>query len=82
MFGSRARGEAEEYSDIDLLVLTEKPKTSSDRYLLSDYSAEVNVEYGVAISCLYYNEQDWEHGEVINPLLKENVAREGIELDL
>lgn len=82
LFGSRARGEAEEYSDIDILVLTKSPRLSSDRSKLADLSAEINVDYGVAISCLYYNEEDWESGEVINPLLKQNIEREGIEVDV
>lgn len=80
LFGSRARGEADEYSDIDLLVLTENPRNFSDRDKLADVSSEINVDYGVSISCLYYNAQEWETGDTINPLLKENVNREGIEI--
>jgi predicted nucleotidyltransferase len=79
LFGSRARGDSDEYSDIDLLVLTESPKTFSDRNKLADYSAGINVDYGVTISCFYYNSNDWDSGEMINPLLKQNVEREGIE---
>lgn len=80
LFGSRARGDAEEYSDIDLLILIEDPRTFSSRNKLADLSAEINVDYGVAISCLFYNDKDWEKGEIINPLLKQNIEREGIEL--
>lgn len=79
LFGSRARGDADEYSDIDLLVLTGNPKTFSDRNKLADLSAGINVDYGVSISCLYYNCNDWDSGEIINPLLKQNVERDGIE---
>lgn len=82
LFGSRARGEATNYSDIDLLVLTEKSRNIRDRYRLSDIAADINVDFGVAISCLYYNEHEWESGEAINPLLKQNIEREGIELVL
>lgn len=79
LFGSRARGDADEYSDIDLLVLTGNPKTFSDRNKLADLSAGINVDYGVTISCLYYNSNDWNSGKIIDPLLKQNVEREGIE---
>lgn len=82
LFGSRARGEAEKYSDIDLLILSEKPKTPKDRYLISDYAADINVEYGVALSCLYMNEDEWESEGQVNPLLKQNIEREGIALEL
>jgi predicted nucleotidyltransferase len=80
LFGSRARGDSEPFSDIDLLVLTDRPRTRTDREQIADVSAEINVSYGVAISCLYFNEQEWENSDNINPLLKENVSREGIEL--
>ncbi|MGY4764507.1 nucleotidyltransferase family protein [Paenibacillus caseinilyticus] len=81
IFGSRARGEADQYSDIDLLVLTEKTRTIQDRYRLSDISADVSIAYGVALNCLYYNEDDWKSGESVNPRLKANIEREGIELE-
>lgn len=80
LFGSKARGNADIYSDIDLLVLTEKVRTDEDRWMLSDLSAEINVTMGVALSCLYFNEKDWEKGENVNPLLKENIEREGVEI--
>ncbi|MGF7031241.1 putative nucleotidyltransferase [Paenibacillus mucilaginosus] len=82
LFGSRARGEADQYSDIDLLVLTEKTKTTQDRYRLSDISAEISINYGVALNCLYFNEEDWKNGESVNPQLKANIEREGIELEV
>lgn len=82
LFGSKARGDAQKYSDIDLLVLAEKPRLQEDRWKLSDVTAEINVDYGVALNCLYFNLKDWELGENVNPLLKQNIEKEGIELGL
>ena len=82
LFGSKARGDDEKYSDIDLLILTKKEKTNSDRTKLSDIAAEINIDLGVALSCLYYNIYDWEQGEEINPFLKQNIEKEGIDLVL
>ena len=82
LFGSKARDEAQEYSDVDLLVLTRRLKDKQDRWLLSDIAADINIDYGVALECLYYSESDWEACDEINPLLKENVEREGIPLVL
>ncbi len=82
LFGSKARNEAKEYSDVDLLVLTRRKKSKRDRWLLSDIAADINIDYGVALECLYYNESDWDTGDEINPLLKENVEREGVPLVL
>lgn len=80
LFGSKARGDFDKYSDVDLLVLTEAVKTTEDRWQLSDIVAEINVDFGVALNCLYFNERDWEKGVNINPLLKVNVENEGVEI--
>lgn len=82
LFGSKARNEAQEYSDVDLLVLTRRKRDKQDRWLLSDIAADINIDYGVALACLYFSEADWESGDEINPHLKENVEREGVPLVL
>lgn len=82
LFGSKARGDAEKYSDVDLLVLTNKTKTRNDRERLSDIAADINIDYGVALSCLYFNLSEWELGDSVNPFLKDNIEKEGIVLDV
>lgn len=82
LFGSKARGDAEEYSDVDLLVLTNKTKTRNDREKLSEIAADINIDYGVALSCLYFNLSEWEQGDSVNPSLKDNVEKEGIVIDV
>ena len=82
LFGSKARGDAEKYSDVDLLVLTNTTKTRNDRERLSDIAADINIDYGVALSCLYFNLSEWELGDGVNPFLKDNIEKEGIVLDV
>ncbi len=65
LFGSKARGDAEKYSDVDLLVLTNTTKTRNDRERLSDIAADINIDYGVALSCLYFNLSEWELGDSV-----------------
>ncbi|WCK53894.1 nucleotidyltransferase domain-containing protein [Aneurinibacillus sp. Ricciae_BoGa-3] len=80
LFGSRARGEATEYSDVNLLVLGKLLYTNDNKWKLSDLSAEINVKHGVSLSCLYFNEHDWVQAKKVNPFLKRKVEREGITL--
>lgn len=54
LFGSEARGEAHADSDIDVLILLDKPRITTD-----DFN---NVSYPL-------RELGWEVGEVINPIL-------------
>lgn len=79
LFGSRARGEAREGSDWDLLVLIDK-----DRVEYSDYD---DIVYPLSIT-------GWETGDMVNPIIYtksewqdnritpfyQNVMKEGIVL--
>jgi predicted nucleotidyltransferase len=50
IFGSVARGEDDEESDLDLLVITGEVMTHRDRNTISDIIFEVNYFYGTNLS--------------------------------
>ena len=60
LYGSVARGEADEESGIDLLILTAKPLSRPARHDITDVVFDVNLHYGtnfstlVAVNRLYY----------------------------
>jgi predicted nucleotidyltransferase len=80
LYGSRARGDAQEYSDYDLLILThQKPSVKMDEAIL-DEIYPVELETGAMISFVVQNEADWG-----KPLYKampfhKNIDREGIRI--
>lgn len=83
LFGSKARGDAKEYSDIDLLVLKENNADTREFYKMLDVAAGISINHDVIIDCLYMNYKDWElESDVVNPLLKKNIEKEGIEIVL
>ncbi|HIH69782.1 nucleotidyltransferase domain-containing protein [Methermicoccus shengliensis] len=76
LYGSYARGDATEDSDIDLLIVLEGKVTHGkeiDRMI--DIITEINLKYGVLISVYPVSEEDYK--KVNSPLLI-NVRREGI----
>ena len=76
LYGSYARGEATEESDIDLLIVLEgniSPGQEIDRMI--DIITDINLKYGVLISVYPISEEDYQ--KVNSPLLI-NVRREGI----
>lgn len=76
LYGSHARGDFTEGSDIDLLILLEGkvvPGKEIDRMI--DIITDINLKYGVLISVYPVSEEDYTN--VNSPLLI-NVRREGV----
>ena len=76
LYGSWARGDATEDSDIDLLIVLEGkviPGKEIDRMI--DIITEINLKHGVLISIYPVSEDDY---STINSPLLINVRREGV----
>ena len=76
LYGSWARGDATEDSDIDLLIVLEGkviPGKEIDRMI--DIITEINLKHGVLISIYPVSEEDY---STINSPLLINVRREGV----
>jgi predicted nucleotidyltransferase len=76
LYGSWARGEATEESDIDLVIILEGkviPGKEIDRMI--DIITEINLEYGVLFSVYPVSKGDY---STVNSPLLINVRREGI----
>lgn len=75
LYGSTARREATETSDVDVLVVLEQPANEKQREAISTLAFEVGLEYDVAIS---YHIQSRERFEArrTTPFLK-RVLRDG-----
>ncbi|MCC6586758.1 MAG: nucleotidyltransferase domain-containing protein [Bryobacterales bacterium] len=76
LFGSQARGDAQDGSDIDLLIVLQGPvDPNAEIERLSPVKARICLEHNVAISCVYFDAVEVREGE--SPLLR-NVRREGV----
>lgn len=76
LYGSWARGDATEESDIDLVVILEGkviPGREIDRMI--DIITEINLKHGLLISVYPVSEEDY---RTINSPLLMNVRREGM----
>jgi predicted nucleotidyltransferase len=60
LFGSKARGDYEEWSDVDVLVLVDEEKNWNNREKLSDITFDVNLEYDTQLTCILENAKNWE----------------------
>jgi predicted nucleotidyltransferase len=76
LYGSRARGQAAEHSDIDLAIVLDgdvTPDKEIDRMI--DIVTETHLNYGVLLSIYPVSEKDYT--SVNSPLLL-NLRREGV----
>ena len=71
LYGSRARGEAREDSDWDVLVLSQKDKlTFKEEEKFMDHICELMVKTGQAIQLFAYGMKDWHTRHSITPFYK------------
>jgi len=75
LFGSYARGDAEEGSDIDLLLIFDSKISSDTIRKIRDVSNSLSLKYDVVISEFLFTEKDFENYKT--PFLL-NVKKEGI----
>lgn len=79
LYGSRARGDAREDSDWDVLTIVDKPRlTLKDRTNLQYPIWNKGLEMGQKINVFSYTRRQWEQAPP--SLFKHNVMKEGIAL--
>ena len=77
LYGSYARGDYRDNSDVDLLILIDKDKISrSDEKRIKYPLYDIEFDTGTIISPLVFSKKDWEKRHKITPFY-ENVIREG-----
>jgi len=80
LFGSKARGEGEPDSDIDLLILTSCPVSGDLRDTISERLADINLRNDVSLSSVVVYQQDWSNGLIRHTLIHSEVERDGCEI--
>ena len=78
LFGSRARGDAGEDSDVDVLIVLEGPiNWSQEVERTGQVTSEVDIKYDVDISRAFATPDEYEHRD---RAFFRNVRREGVSV--
>jgi len=76
LYGSYARGEEDDESDVDVLViLSEFENYGAEVDRTSQLASNLSLKYGVSISKVFFRERDWTSGDT--PFLL-NVREEAV----
>jgi uncharacterized protein len=80
LFGSKARGQADVYSDLDILVVLSCPVTARLRDRVSEKLAEINLQNDVVLSSVVVFEKDWADGLIRYTPIHAEIQRDGCEV--
>ncbi len=78
LFGSKARGDDDPESDIDLLVLTPRPVSPAEQDRITESLFDLQIELDVVISTLIVPTEEWRHGLAQVLPIRFEVDRDGV----
>lgn len=81
LFGSKARGEHHEYSDVDVMFVISK-SDGNERFTLSDLSFDVNFKYDTNIYAAFDYTYRWQDPDYMKLPLPQNIQKEGVLLSV
>jgi len=78
LFGSKARGDDDAESDIDLLVLTRGPVTYALKREMTHAVFDLQLEFNVVLSMLIIPLEQWETGVYRVLPIRSEIERDGV----
>jgi predicted nucleotidyltransferase len=80
IFGSVVRGEADEESDLDILLITKRPLDRTTRHQITDIVCEINLQFDTNLSTLVVDQAAWQSGLYSVLPIHNEILTEGVSL--
>jgi len=80
LFGSVARGDYQERSDIDILVILPVPVNNAVEEQVFDMAYDIELEYSLVIGTIVYSKEFWYSERAAGMPLYKNIQREGLSI--
>jgi uncharacterized protein len=78
LYGSTARGEADEESDVDIMIVLSEPISRFKRHEITDIVFDANLQFGTNFSTLVVDQESWDTGMMSVLPLRDEIIRDGI----
>ncbi len=78
LFGSRARGDSDQYSDMDIIVILDDNPLQSNEEFVDRCAWESGYEYGIVLVPIVFTRKEWESSITQCSMLYRAVAMEGV----
>jgi len=78
IFGSVARGDYHEHSDVDILVILPVPVNNAVEEQVFDMAYDIELESGLVIGTVVYSKDFWNSDRAATMPLYRNIQREGL----
>jgi predicted nucleotidyltransferase len=79
IFGSKIRGDFDEESDIDIILVVRNRNLRVREYI-SEIASDLNLEFDCMLSPLIYTKAEYNRNRRFKNLFAENLTKEGIQL--
>jgi len=79
LFGSRARGDAEPDSDVDVMVFVKESSLDLEEKIVNE-AAELSLKYDLVIIPFVWSRERCEKNRELNTLIYRNIMNEGIKI--
>ncbi len=79
LYGSYARGDYDEESDIDIMIMVDidRTQTASYRKIVSAFCTDIDIDYGVLLAPIVQSKPFFDEWKTVIPFYK-NIEKEGI----
>jgi predicted nucleotidyltransferase len=78
LFGSKARGDFDEYSDLDLLIITFTKLNNMEENLVTEGLYDIGMKHNVIFSPLNIASKDWRGGIFTEFLIYNEILKDGV----
>ncbi|MBI5373878.1 MAG: nucleotidyltransferase domain-containing protein [Candidatus Schekmanbacteria bacterium] len=80
LFGSRARGDAFAFSDMDVMIIINNSVSENELDYISDCAWEAGFEYGIVVVPVVFSRDEWENSPERYSLLAQAIVTDGVQL--